>query len=233
MAVNLQNSDVAKSIANDTNKKMVSSQPHTSSDMSTKSDESDQQHITYKVGDYVRATYDSDNIDYEAQVISINEDVDECVIKFIGYGNEKTVRLVDLDDSWGEEERRIQEENAAANVEKSNDDSENDSSSKHCSLCETKLTSSEFIDHLCIDREKIVCPLCSVSTQFESTISFLQHIVLHRETVQVYDGKLLYQCDECNVAYPNKILLECHKKSHGHKNQQPKTLNLQIEHAMS
>lgn len=115
---------MAKSIANDTNKKMASSQPHTSSDMSTKSDESDQQIILYKVGDYVRATYNSDNIDYEAQVVSINEDIGECVVKFIGYDNEQTVRLVDLVDSWGEEEQQKQELEAAADVEESNDDSE-------------------------------------------------------------------------------------------------------------
>lgn len=115
---------MAKSIANDTNKRMASSQPHTSSDMSTKSDESDQHITLYKVGDYVRATYHSDNIDYEAQVVSINEDIGECVIKFIGYDNEQTVRLVDLVDSWGEEEQQKQELEAAADVEESNDDSE-------------------------------------------------------------------------------------------------------------
>ncbi|XP_055305847.1 survival motor neuron protein [Sitodiplosis mosellana] len=155
LAVKLQNSDVAKSIASDTNKKTASSERHlfvradTSSDddlvqsntlaegvasgtskrsvslqqyMST-DDETDQ-NGTYKVGDYVRATYDVDNIDYEAQIISIDEENDECVVKFIGYDNEQSVRLVDLVDSWGEEEQQKQELEAAADVEESVGDSE-------------------------------------------------------------------------------------------------------------
>lgn len=114
---------MAKSIANNTNKKLTSSQSQVLSDMSTEGDELDQT-STYKVGDYVRATYDSDNIDYEAQIIRINEDNGDCVVKFIGYDNEQTVQLADLVDSWGVEEQQKQELEAAADVDESNDDSE-------------------------------------------------------------------------------------------------------------
>ena len=161
LAVKLQGSDVAKSIASDTNKKTVSSEQEmsTSSDdelqqsdalakgvasgtsvrsvswqqkyCATRSnvmntdDETDQSR-SYEVGDYVRATYDADNIDYEAQIISIDEENDECVVKFIGYDNEQTVRLVDLVDSWGEEEQQKQQLNAeaAADVDETVDDAD-------------------------------------------------------------------------------------------------------------
>lgn len=153
LAVNLQSSDVAKSIASDTNKKTVSSERETitSSDDELKQsdaldkgvasgtsvrsvswqqkfvmntdDETDQSR-SYEVGDYVRATYDADNIDYEARIISIDEENDECVVKFIGYDNEQTVHLSDLVDSWGEEEKQKQQldAEAAADVDETNDD---------------------------------------------------------------------------------------------------------------
>lgn len=149
LAVKMQSSDVAKSIASDTNKKTVSNEREmsTSSDdelmqsdalaqdfasgtsvqsvswqqkfyatrnnvMNT--DDESEQTRSYEVGDYVRATYDVDNIDYEAQIISIDEENEECVVKFIGYDNEQTVRLVDLVDSWGEEEQQKQQLDAEA-----------------------------------------------------------------------------------------------------------------------
>lgn len=128
-AIQLQSADIAKGIAGDTNKKTASN-GEKSADMSTEDVESDET-STVKVGDYVRATYDVDSIDYEAQIVSINEECGTCVVKFIGYDNEQTVQLVDLVDSWGEGEQQKQElEAAAAETEASNDDSDDNSYAK-------------------------------------------------------------------------------------------------------
>ncbi|XP_031621156.1 survival motor neuron protein [Contarinia nasturtii] len=119
-AIQLNNADVAKSIAADTNKKSTTIIPSQASNMSTSDDGDD----TFKVGDYVRATYNVDNIDYEAQIVSIDDENDVCVVKFIGYDNEQTVRIVDLVSSWGEEEQQKQELDAA--TEEPVDDGDDD-----------------------------------------------------------------------------------------------------------
>lgn len=120
-AIQLQNSDVAKTIAENTNKKTSSPQSQPSN-MSTDDIESEQTATTYKVGDYVRATYSEDNIDYEAHIISIDDTNGTCVVKFIGYDNEQRVRLIDLVDSWGDDEQQKQAIEAAA-VDADNDES--------------------------------------------------------------------------------------------------------------
>lgn len=125
-AIQLQSSDVAKSIADNTNKKSKSL-PTQPCDMSIEEGEEEEKvETTFKLADYVRATYNEDNIDYEAQIISIDENSDTCVVKFIGYDNEQTVRLVDLVDSWGEGEQQKQISEAAA-VEAEADESNADS----------------------------------------------------------------------------------------------------------
>lgn len=100
-AIGLQRSEVAKTLANNTNKNVEDAQIE---DDSTDGD-SDK---SYKVGDFVRATYDVDGIDYEAEIISIGDSNDSCMVKFIGYNNEQSVQLADLIDSWGEDERNKQ-----------------------------------------------------------------------------------------------------------------------------
>lgn len=124
-AIQLQNSDVAKSIAENTNKKSGAnkSQPATAMTVTNEID-SDANTTPLKVGDFVRATYHEDNVDYEAQIISIDEGDATCVVKFIGYDNEQTVRLVDLVDSWGTEEQQRQEMEAAVAAEETIDDNE-------------------------------------------------------------------------------------------------------------
>lgn len=121
-AIQLQSSDVAKSIAEHTNKKSAANQSQSS--MTIADDASSEVSTTFKVGDFVRATYNEDNIDYEAQILSIDETNDTCVVKFIGYDNEQTVRLVDLVESWGAEEQQKQEMKAAVDAEESNDDND-------------------------------------------------------------------------------------------------------------
>lgn len=79
---------------------------------------------TFKVGDFCRATYREDGIDYEAVVVSIKSD--RCLIKFLGYGNEQYVKMADLLASWGEEFRTEQIERAT-NEEKDSSDEDMDS----------------------------------------------------------------------------------------------------------
>lgn len=109
-AVQLTNSDVAKFLATDTNKKEFLTEPNTSK----MSEDESEDNTAYQVGDYVRATYNVDQIDYEAEIISIDADNINCVVRFIGYENEQTVALADLVDSWGDEEQCKQAWSAAA-----------------------------------------------------------------------------------------------------------------------
>ncbi|XP_023309124.2 survival motor neuron protein [Lucilia cuprina] len=61
----------------------------------------------YKVGDYVRATYE-DGIDYEAKILSIDRASGSCLLKYIGYENEQNIELENLIPSWGKKARRLQ-----------------------------------------------------------------------------------------------------------------------------
>lgn len=64
-----------------------------------------------KVGDFCRATYREDGVDYEAVVVSIDPH-GNCLIKFLGYGNEQYTAMKELVASWGEEFRLEQIEAA-------------------------------------------------------------------------------------------------------------------------
>ncbi|XP_067635021.1 survival motor neuron protein [Eurosta solidaginis] len=66
----------------------------------------------FKVGDYVRATFERDGCDYEAKIISIDIHAGSCVVKYIGYDNEDNVLLKHLVSSWGKKYRRLQYETA-------------------------------------------------------------------------------------------------------------------------
>lgn len=109
--------DVAKRLANLTNnqdkqeKESVSESTDTEMDSESKHSETTR---PYKVGQYVRATYDVDGVDYEARIIEIYEhDEDSCLLQYIGYGNEQIVSLADLLPSWGRKARRLQLSQAA------------------------------------------------------------------------------------------------------------------------
>lgn len=68
----------------------------------------DSEPLVFKVGDYARATYTVDGLDYEGAVVSVNEKNGTCVIRFLGYENEQEVLLSDLLPSWGKNVRREQ-----------------------------------------------------------------------------------------------------------------------------
>ncbi|KAI5692336.1 survival motor neuron protein [Diaphorina citri] len=52
-------------------------------------------------GKTCRAVYSADNQEYEATICFLNPEQDECVVKFIGYGNKETVPLSSLKPSYG------------------------------------------------------------------------------------------------------------------------------------
>lgn len=64
-----------------------------------------------KTGDFCRATYKEDGVDYEAVIVSVDAQ-QRCLIKFLGYGNEQFTPMKDLISSWGEEFRVAQIEAA-------------------------------------------------------------------------------------------------------------------------
>lgn len=57
----------------------------------------------FKAGEFCRATYREDGVDYEAVVVSVQGE--RCLIRFLGYGNEQYTLMKDLVASWGEEFR--------------------------------------------------------------------------------------------------------------------------------
>lgn len=100
-SLKLAKEEVAKRIARSTNTNRTNESGD--DDEST----SKQSQTQYKIGDYVRATYE-DGLDYEAKIISIDWDKENCVVQFVGYGNEETIVLNDLVPSWGKKARKTQ-----------------------------------------------------------------------------------------------------------------------------
>jgi survival motor neuron protein len=99
--VRLQKEDVAKEMARKTNTKRQKSDNSESESSSSVLVETN-----FKVGDFVRSTFE-DGVDYEAEIISINES-GMALIRYFGYGNEERVKLEDLIASWGLEAREEQ-----------------------------------------------------------------------------------------------------------------------------
>lgn len=107
-SMRLAKEDVAKRIANSTNSPQDSHQVDTSAG-ERKLDWEPVSRVL-KPGDFCRATYREDGIDYEAVVVS--QTGDRCLLKFLGYGNEQYSLMTDLVASWGEEFRMEQIEAA-------------------------------------------------------------------------------------------------------------------------
>lgn len=94
--------EVAKRIARATNKQKTND-----GSGEEEEDESVSKQSQHKIGDNVRATYE-DGLDYEAKIVSIDPEQENCVVRFIGYENEDTVDLNDLLPSWGKTARKKQ-----------------------------------------------------------------------------------------------------------------------------
>lgn len=113
-AISQQSAERAKIIATGTNRKkpeMPELKPSTSNEEDNEPgiDHVSSVHdIEYEVGDYCRVTYDVDGIDYEAEIVAIDFKTKTCVVRFIGYGNEQSVKLTDLIETWGAEEQEKQ-----------------------------------------------------------------------------------------------------------------------------
>lgn len=107
----LAKEEVAKRIARSTNKQ----KPNDSGDGDDDGSVSKQSQGQHKIGDYVRATYE-DGLDYEAKIVSMDSENENCVVRFIGYDNEQTIDLNDLLSSWGKNVRKKQMRAAAKDL---------------------------------------------------------------------------------------------------------------------
>ena len=65
--------------------------------------ETSEQPNKWTVGQFCRCTYEEDGEEYEAKIISIHGN--ECLVQFVGYGNEEEKKLHQLSISNGEEAR--------------------------------------------------------------------------------------------------------------------------------
>jgi Survival motor neuron protein (SMN) len=101
--VRLQKEEVAKKLAMKTNKVKTDENEEETNQESSSCSEGE----VFKVGDFVRSTFAEDGVDYEAEVLSVNEN-DTCKIRYIGYGNEERVKMEELVASWGVEAREEQ-----------------------------------------------------------------------------------------------------------------------------
>lgn len=89
-SIRLHKEDVAKRIAMSTNKRKENME---------NSEQSEEEKVEeYQVGSFCRATYEEDGVDYEAEILKI-EDNGTCSIRFIGYDNEDCVKLVSFEKS--------------------------------------------------------------------------------------------------------------------------------------
>ncbi|CRK91559.1 CLUMA_CG005214, isoform A [Clunio marinus] len=123
-SVRLQKEEVAKQLAMNTNKKQKSDEEVESSDVEGDIDAaSTSGNEDFKVGDYVRCTFADDGVDYEAEILSINEN-GNCIIRYIGYGNEERVSMENLVASWGPEAREEQKILAEADQHESSEKEE-------------------------------------------------------------------------------------------------------------
>lgn len=102
-SVRLQKEEVAKKLAMKTNK-LKSEDEEEDIDLSESSCSAAER---FKVGEFVRSTFAEDGVDYEAELLSVNEN-DTCLIRYIGYGNEERVKMEELIASWGTEAREEQ-----------------------------------------------------------------------------------------------------------------------------
>ncbi|RZF41853.1 hypothetical protein LSTR_LSTR005315 [Laodelphax striatellus] len=75
----------------------------------------------WQEGDFCRAVF-TDGVEYEAQILNISRN--QCVIKYLGYGNEETVHVKDLLVSHGEEAR--EQQCKIANIDEQSNDYDND-----------------------------------------------------------------------------------------------------------
>lgn len=96
----LAKEEVAKRLANATNKSGTHKKTPESPGSSKKAKED------YKVGDFCRATYE-DGVDYEAKIMAVDSS-GKFLIRYIGYENEEYKDKSELLASWGKKVRKQQ-----------------------------------------------------------------------------------------------------------------------------
>ncbi|KAH8302088.1 hypothetical protein KR044_002695 [Drosophila immigrans] len=106
-SVNLARETLARRIADSTNRR-----PESEADDSEKPEEQK----PFKVGDFARATY-TDGLDYEGTVVSMDEQAESCILRYVGYENEQEIALSELLPSWGADARRLQQKAAKKDAE--------------------------------------------------------------------------------------------------------------------
>lgn len=119
----LQREEVAKQMAMKTNKQKSDEEEVEAVSESAGSSSHDEE-LKVVVGDFVRSTFGDDGVDYEAEVMSVNEN-GTCLIRYIGYGNEERIKMENLVASWGPEARHEQALLAEADQQVSSDKDDN------------------------------------------------------------------------------------------------------------
>lgn len=110
----LAKEEVAKRIASSTNKGATSKKKDEPTESSTSNDTTKTNEEVFKVGDFCRATYEEDGVDYEAKIIENDPITNKFVIKYIGYENEEIKNGLSLLPSWGKKFRKQQKSEAKA-----------------------------------------------------------------------------------------------------------------------
>lgn len=88
-----------------------------------KSSKKGQNRNKWSVGDFCRANYSVDGLDYEAKIKQILPE-GQCIVEYLGYANEEVVRLKDLKKSLGKQFRVMQKLAATQNDNEKSDASE-------------------------------------------------------------------------------------------------------------
>jgi len=124
-AVNRVNQKLMDSKSDNNQRTSNNSKPKKSDDSaleSTQRQPNSNDNNAWRCGQYCRTVYNEDGIEYESQIISINEENNTCVVKYVGYGNEEEKSLNDLKPSLGKRTRKIQSQN----INNTNSDTDND-----------------------------------------------------------------------------------------------------------
>ena len=66
----------------------------------------------WKKGDFCRALFSEDNLDYEAIILDVNLEENTCLVKYLGYDNQESQSLNQLKSSKGQKARKLQKQEA-------------------------------------------------------------------------------------------------------------------------
>uniref|UniRef100_A0A336N3A3 CSON009676 protein n=1 Tax=Culicoides sonorensis TaxID=179676 RepID=A0A336N3A3_CULSO len=107
-SMKLAKEEVAKRLANATNKKLAAGGAQKQPEKTESPGTSKQK--DFKIGEFCRATY-QDGVDYEAKIIATDSN-GQFLIRYIGYENEEYKTKDELLPSWGKKSRKQQKSEA-------------------------------------------------------------------------------------------------------------------------